>query len=135
MIESSDSDYEIIERSEITVERDPTDICRSCGASVVGRRFLIAEASGLRAFCSETCLREGQAAVRQRRWNTRRRAMKVTVIGLAVAGACLAPHQGVFEQRPPKVAAAPPKAPTGLVVPNGWFGPEWPPTETSLLAA
>jgi murein DD-endopeptidase MepM/ murein hydrolase activator NlpD len=135
MIESTD-DYETIESSsEITVERAPGGICRSCGSYVAGRRYLIADASGLRGFCSETCLREGQSQMRATRWKARRRAMKVAVIGVAVAGACLAPHQGAFDQRPRKVVAAAPKVATGLVVPEGWFGPEWPPKETSLLAA
>jgi murein DD-endopeptidase MepM/ murein hydrolase activator NlpD len=135
MIESTD-DYETIERSEITVEREATGICRSCGSYVAGRRFLLSEASGLRAFCSENCLREGQALMRAQRWKARRRTMKVAVVGMAVAGACLAPHQGAFDHRPPKpIPVAPKVVSAGLVVPPGWFGPEWPPTDMSLLAA
>ena len=64
-------------------------------------------ASGWASFCSETCLRAAQSAQRKRRWRARRRAMKVAVIGVAVAGACLAPHQGREGLRPLPVARAP----------------------------
>jgi murein DD-endopeptidase MepM/ murein hydrolase activator NlpD len=66
--------------------------------------------------------------------------MKVAVVGMAVAGACLAPHEGKHAQRP-----SPPPPATSVSagggdasvapMPAGWFGPEWPPTETSVLAA
>src|SRR5436305_850943 len=64
--------------------------------------------------------------------------MKVAVIGMAVAGACLAPHEGKHVQRPspPPSTIAPAGAGDASVapMPAGWFGPEWPPTETSVLA-
>ena len=126
--------------SDETIDRLVDDVvidaCGICGVPAEGRRYILLEAS-LRTFCSEPCLRAAQAALRKRRWKARRRAMKVAVIGVAVAGACLAPHQGAFDQRPPSIVVAPPPkaAAAGPVVPPGWFGPEWPPTEISLLAA
>jgi murein DD-endopeptidase MepM/ murein hydrolase activator NlpD len=116
-----------------TIER--ADVCGSCGASVGGRRYVLMEAAVLRDFCSEACLRAAQSAGRKRRWKARRRAMKVLTIGVAVAGACLAPHQGRHEQRTPAVLATAVQSDATATVPAGWFGPEWPPTETSLLAA
>jgi murein DD-endopeptidase MepM/ murein hydrolase activator NlpD len=115
---------------------DRTDVCGSCGASVGRRRYLEIEASTLHSFCSEVCLRAARSAQRKRRWQARRRAMKVMIIGLAVAGACLAPHQGRIGGRPPQAdgATAVHAAPEA-VLPPGWFGPEWPPTDASLLAA
>src|SRR4051812_47361506 len=127
--------------SDETIDRLVDDVvidaCGICGVLAEGRRYVLVEASVLRTFCTEPCLRAAQGVLRKRRWKARRRAMKVAVIGIAVAGACLAPHQGAFDQRPPaSVVAPPPKAATeGPVVPPGWFGPEWPPTEPSLLAA
>ena len=62
--------------------------------------------------------------------------MKVAIIGVAVAGACLAPHQG---WHPPPRATRPRarrrRRRRGRSLPPGWFGPEWPPSDTSLLAA
>src|SRR5262245_654177 len=123
------------------IDSDDTihDACGTCGERLRGERFLQIEASDLVSFCSETCLREAQALGSKRRWRARRRGFKVTVIGLAVAGACLAPHQGRYDQ-----VKAPPVAPATIpaqaaaakpVVPPGWYGPEWPPTDMSLLAA
>jgi murein DD-endopeptidase MepM/ murein hydrolase activator NlpD len=115
-----------------------TDACGSCGASVGGRRYLLADGEDLDDFCSEACLREAQAARRKRLWRSRRRAMKIAVIGLAVAGACLAPHEGThLIQRASRPAARAPVE-TAAAIPAlapGWFGPEWPPTENNLLAA
>jgi hypothetical protein len=65
--------------------------------------------------------------------------MKVLIIGVAVAGACLVPHQGPEGTRPSAMVSAPPVASSGAAAatrpPPGWFGPEWPPTDTDLLAA
>jgi murein DD-endopeptidase MepM/ murein hydrolase activator NlpD len=115
---------------------DRTEGCGSCGNAVEGRRYLLADGEDLDDFCSEACLREAQAARRRRRWQARRRAMKIAVIGLAVAGACLAPHEGKHVQTPRPAARAPvAAAAANPTLAPGWFGPEWPPTETSLLAA
>src|SRR5580765_8156270 len=82
--------------------------CASCGASLVGRRYLQADAAVVHSYCSETCLRAAQAAERKQRWRARRRAMKVLTIGLAIAGACLVPHQGPPASRGPAIVSAPP---------------------------
>ena len=82
------------------------DACAACGVSLIGRRYVQSNASGWASFCSETCLRAAQVAQRKRRWRARRRAMKVGIIGVAVAGACLAPHQGREGLRPVSVARA-----------------------------
>jgi hypothetical protein len=121
-----------------TLERDAQ--CESCDSPLGSRRLLDVDGPDLRSFCSEACLRAARSVQRKQRWRARRRGMKVAVIGAAVAGACLAPHEVKFSQRPvPPVratasppGAAPPAAPQ---TPPGWFGPEWPPTDTSVLAA
>ena len=123
--------------SRKTINR--TNICGSCGASVRGRRYLELESDGsdLVGFCSEVCLRAARTAQRRRRWRARRRAMKVAIIGVAVAGACLAPHQGKYAeragQRPPSAAA--PSRPRGRRRRRDGSGPSGRPTETSVLAA
>src|SRR5262245_37805258 len=112
--------------SDDTIDR--TDVCGSCGASVGRRRYLHAEASTLSSFCSEACLRVARSAQRKRRWKARRRAMKVAIIGVAVAGACLAPHGGRIGERPPQTNGAAATSPVpAAALPPGWFGPEWPP--------
>ncbi|HXU06637.1 MAG TPA: M23 family metallopeptidase [Polyangia bacterium] len=125
-----------------------SDACEACGSALGARRFLNVDGSALHSFCSESCLRTGLVAQSRRRWRARRRGMKIAVIGVAVAGACLAPHEVRVSRRPAppvRAAAALPGA-TGATgttgttgsssptVPAGWFGPEWPPTETSVLA-
>ena len=115
---------------------DRADVCGSCGTSVGGRYILHGEGAALVSFCSETCLQTALTAQRKRRWKARRRGMKVAVIGAAVAGACLAPHQGWHP--PPAPPARAPAAAADTAAPSlpaGWFGPEWPPSDTSLLAA
>ena len=92
---------------------DRRDLCESCGRSLGVRRYLQDDAPALRSFCSEGCLRGALAATRRRRWRARRRGMKVAVIGMAVAGACLAPHEGKHIQRPSPVVRAP-VAPAGV---------------------
>jgi len=120
--------------AEDTIDR--IDACASCGAAPGGRRYLQADASGLRSYCSEVCLRAAQSAQRKQRWKARRRVMKVLTIGLAVAGACLVPHQG---PRPSVVGTPAPAMPAAGAAtkapPPGWFGPEWPPSDTDVLAA
>lgn len=122
---------------------DRRDLCESCGASLGARRYL-QDDGALRSFCSEGCLRGALAAAGRRRWRARRRGMKVAIVGMAVAGACLAPHEVKHSQRPtPTVRATEAQAPAASGVgasspaplPPGWFGPEWPPTDTSVLAA
>ncbi len=62
--------------------------------------------------------------------------MKVAIIGVAIAGACLAPHQGWHPPpAPPARAPAASADADAASLPAGWFGPEWPPSDTSLLAA
>jgi len=114
---------------------DRADVCGSCGTSVGGRSILHGEGAALRTFCSEACLQIMLTALRKRRWKVRRRGMKVAIIGVAIAGACLAPHQGWHP--PPAKPARAPAAPDAdaASLPAGWFGPEWPPSDTSLLAA
>jgi murein DD-endopeptidase MepM/ murein hydrolase activator NlpD len=123
--------------SDDTIDR--IEACASCGAAPDGPRYLQADGADLRSYCSEACLRVAQTAQRRQRWRARRRVMKVLTIGLAIAGACLVPHQGPKGLRPAVVTtpgdATLPAGAAATATPPGWFGPEWPPTETDVLAA
>jgi murein DD-endopeptidase MepM/ murein hydrolase activator NlpD len=88
----------------------------------------------LRAFCSRPCLDVGVREVRAATMAARFRLARRLTIGIVFLGACLTPHPWPDGKAPPRVEPAPPP-PMKTALPVGWFGPEWPPTETSLLAA
>jgi murein DD-endopeptidase MepM/ murein hydrolase activator NlpD len=114
-----------------------TGICETCGTYLVSSRYVQPRGRAVLAFCSETCLGDAVRAQREQARAARIRYARRLTIGVVFAGACLTPHQWPAGPRQAKVAPAPPPAakPSRMVPPPGWFGPEWPPTETSLLAA
>jgi murein DD-endopeptidase MepM/ murein hydrolase activator NlpD len=111
---------------------DGTGICGTCGSFPVADRYVQLQGRALHVFCSRECLDAGMREQRGKRRATRFRYARRLTIGLAFAGACLTPHQWPTPRRPPASDGAPAAPPP---LPPGWFGPEWPPTETSLLAA
>jgi murein DD-endopeptidase MepM/ murein hydrolase activator NlpD len=119
---------------------EDTATCDVCGSSLLLRnRYALAEGWSLYVVCSESCLRVARRAQRRRLWGARwRRAMRLAVVVTLVA-ACVTPHEGPARPRRAEAVAlepAPPPQESGAPrLPAGWFGPEWPPTETSLLAA
>jgi murein DD-endopeptidase MepM/ murein hydrolase activator NlpD len=111
---------------------DGTGVCATCGTSLVAERLVQARGRRLRAFCSRACL---EATVRQDRVETRAKRFRMArrlTIGVVFLGACLTPRPFPDGKRPARVEAPPPVE--KAAPPPGWFGPEWPPTETSLLA-
>jgi hypothetical protein len=70
------------------------------------------------------------------RWSARRLHAKRLAVAVVLGAALLTPHAGPAARR--RVARAVPPAralePAPPPLPAGWFGPEWPPTDTSLLA-
>lgn len=120
---------------------DEPDFCGTCGGSLVADRYIQMDVWGapVAAFCSEPCYRAGLREQRKRRWAHRRLHTKRLAIGAILVGALLTPH-GPLHERPRRgaQAAAPVRAPVAApraALPPGWFGPEWPPTEVSVLAA
>jgi murein DD-endopeptidase MepM/ murein hydrolase activator NlpD len=111
--------------------------CGVCYGPVGGKRYVQAEEASLTTLCSEKCLRIAQREQSMRRWAVRRRNGKRLAIVLIFVGACLTPHQGPRTARlqSATVVQPPAKAPAPPPLPPGWFGPDWPPTEMSLLAA
>jgi murein DD-endopeptidase MepM/ murein hydrolase activator NlpD len=115
---------------------DGTAVCAVCAGFLAGGRYALLEGWSVRLLCSEACF---GAAVRERskrRWAVRRRNAKRVAIALALVGTCLTPHEGPFRPARSKRAASVSSArvPGPPPLPAGWFGPDWPPTEMSVLA-
>jgi murein DD-endopeptidase MepM/ murein hydrolase activator NlpD len=114
---------------------DTTDVrgaCFWCEGSLSPHHFVQASRSSALTLCSEECLRAKLRHDAVARAAVRRRNLKRLVVVTTLVAACITPHQG-----PPslhKLALAPklplPAAEAAL---PGSFGPEWPPTEASLL--
>lgn len=115
------------------------DTCEACGDVLAEGRYVQANAGALLLFCSEDCFRVTARAQRIDLWAERRRLVKRWAIGAAVAVVWLAPHQRQVSQGAPRVhhpIATSPANDVGVQpLPAGWFGPEWPPADVSLLAA
>lgn len=88
-------------------------------------------------FCSMKCARLARRARAAMRWSARWRSASESMMLLVLGAGLLTPHQGP-ETRPRHVMVPAPHAtpaPGPEVLPPGWFGPAWPPTEASLLEA
>jgi hypothetical protein len=115
---------------------DGTGVCATCGNLPAAEAYVQVESRALRVFCSRACLGAGMREQRMKRRAARVRLAKKVTIGVVFAGACLMPHQWATLRPATRADTAPithKSDPPPL--PPGWFGPEWPPTETSVLAA
>jgi murein DD-endopeptidase MepM/ murein hydrolase activator NlpD len=111
-------------------------VCGLCNSSLLMRRYVQVEGSSFYVLCSKECSGAVARAQRRERWAARRRATKRLTLGIIFAGAYLAPHQG--PTKAPRISSATASLssrPSARALDPGWFGPEWPPTEASLLAA
>lgn len=118
---------------EDTIEED-IEVCAICGSGLRRRRIVQVYASSVFDYCSDVCFEAALAGQRKQRWATRRRVAKLVGIAAVVVIALLTPHP-----RPSQRAASPPPVQTARAsgpppLPEGWFGPDWPPTEASVLA-
>ncbi|HEY4394467.1 MAG TPA: M23 family metallopeptidase [Polyangia bacterium] len=111
--------------------------CEVCSSPLPATRYVHVEGWTVSALCSEACLRVRRRESRRARWSARRlQARRLAVVAVLGAG-LLAPHAGPAGPRriartvPPTPALDPGPPP----LPAGWFGPVWPPTDASLLAA
>jgi murein DD-endopeptidase MepM/ murein hydrolase activator NlpD len=111
--------------------------CEMCDGPLTGARYVLAAEAALAVYCSEHCLRAAARERRGERWGARRTyARRLMVTGIFVGG-FLAPHQGsrLAANRPRRSAPVQSPRPSDPPpLPPGWYGPEWPPTEISLLA-
>jgi murein DD-endopeptidase MepM/ murein hydrolase activator NlpD len=119
---------------------DTTDAsdCAMCGGTLVTGRYVQVEGSSLRVFCSRVCLRAKAREQRAARWVVRHRHIRRLSIAIILIGAGLTPHlrpapHGVLPVEPEKAGPSRDRAALESL-PPGWFGPDWPPTEPSLLA-
>ena len=114
---------------------ETTDVrgaCSWCDGSLRPHHFVQAVRSAVFVLCSEECLRaklERDAATRSK---ARRRNLKIFVVASSLVAACITPHDGPRSLR--KVVMVQPAAPADATPLPGSFGPEWPPTEASLIA-
>ena len=117
-------------------------ICEICSDSLLGERYVRAEGALLFFLCSEPCSRALARQRSARRWAARRRYTKTLAVGAILASGFLTPHEGPPGRPRIKVATAAAAAAARSArearadrLQPGWYGPEWPPTEQSLLAA
>jgi murein DD-endopeptidase MepM/ murein hydrolase activator NlpD len=112
---------------------DGTRVCATCGSFPIADTYVQVEGRALYVFCSRRCLgarMRAQSVLRKAALI--RNAKRVTIGGVFVA-ACLLPHPWSKVRQSPGTDSAPAvRSPPPL--PPGWFGPEWPPTEESVLA-
>jgi murein DD-endopeptidase MepM/ murein hydrolase activator NlpD len=111
---------------------NPRGACFWCEGALQPRHFVQAAGSSLFVLCSEECLRAKLQTDAARRAAARRRNFKRLVVATALVAACITPHDG-----PPSlhraVAAIKAASRDDTAPLPGAFGPEWPPSEASLL--
>jgi len=118
---------------------DTSSPCAACGGLLGPETYAYARRSFLALFCSPTCLElaeRARSAVHRTAWV---RSVRHWSLALIFVGVVFTRH------RPPPrhpLAALARTAPArsgvdaGLApLPAGWFGPDWPPSEMSMLAA
>jgi murein DD-endopeptidase MepM/ murein hydrolase activator NlpD len=116
-----------------------TAICGVCGGPLPATRYVDVDARSVVVLCSAACLRAIVRRRRRMRWAAWRRRATSAAVTLILASIFVAPHADATKHRaiahaaPAPQTALPPPAPHAL--PPGWYGPEWPPTETSFLAS
>jgi murein DD-endopeptidase MepM/ murein hydrolase activator NlpD len=120
---------------------DGIAVCGMCEGTLLTRRYVLVEVDqSISVLCSETCFREARSDQRAERWVARRRYAKRLTIGAIFVGALLTPHEGPSRPAAPmqarRAAALPAAARDSRPppMPPGWYGPEWPPSEMTLLA-
>ncbi len=114
-----------------------TAVCHACESPLRVKRYVYVEGASVSVLCSSACHRGVVWARRRVRWAGRgRRFLRAAAVAVATA-ALVTPHgRAVGHHRMAKAAPAPRLVSAGPPpLPPGWYGPEWPPTETSLLAS
>jgi murein DD-endopeptidase MepM/ murein hydrolase activator NlpD len=116
---------------------DGIALCDVCGGALPPIRYVHVEGSAMDVLCSAKCHRTIVRAWRRVRWAARQHFVMRTAVTAIFLGALLAPHEGPPGRRRVARAAtvAPRSEPSLPALPPGWYGPDWPPTEPSLLAA
>jgi murein DD-endopeptidase MepM/ murein hydrolase activator NlpD len=121
--------------------RDPDGIdatelhgsCSWCKGSLRPHHYVQATRSAAFVLCSEDCLRAKLHDDAAKRSAARRRNFKRFVFATSLVAACITPHLPP-SPRTALTSLQRPTAPADTAPLPGSFGPEWPPTEASLLA-
>lgn len=120
-----------------------TPSCANCDEAVARGHVVHLGGPFARIYCSMSCFRLAARAAWRQRWTERiRGAVRLAVLAIVV-GAWITPHEEPERHPIQRVAAAPlvraamvaAGAPAPDERPDGWYGPAWPPTEQSVLAA
>jgi murein DD-endopeptidase MepM/ murein hydrolase activator NlpD len=131
----------------IDPEEAPSDVphgaatCGMCGGSLPATRYVHVDGRSVVVLCSVVCLRAIVRGRRRVRWAARRRQAKSTAVALILASIFVTPHAGPPSHRrlaraaPAPAPELPPPGTSPSTLPAGWYGPEWPPTETNFLAS
>jgi murein DD-endopeptidase MepM/ murein hydrolase activator NlpD len=127
--------------SDVTVP-DGAALCEVCSAPLRATRYVHVETWAMYVLCSVGCFRDAVRDRRRVRWAARRQNAGQIALAAILATGFLTPHEGPAVRRPiahaapvMRAAPGPTEAKAQARLPPGWYGPEWPPTETSLLAA
>jgi hypothetical protein len=123
---------------EVSPAIDEIGVCATCGSVAVADRYVQLAGRSLRAFCSRGCFGVAVDARRVQRRAAWLRGLRRLTLALILVGAWLAPREALWRRGGAPVAADAPavtdERPRPPPLPPGWFGPEWPPSETSVLA-
>jgi murein DD-endopeptidase MepM/ murein hydrolase activator NlpD len=117
---------------------DGPALCEVCGDPLPATRYVYVEALSIEVLCAEECLQFVRRKRRRARWAARSRSVLRTAVAAVLTAAFLTPHTArTARRRVARAAIAPrPMVEVGPPpLPPGWFGPEWPPTDTTSLAA
>jgi murein DD-endopeptidase MepM/ murein hydrolase activator NlpD len=119
-----------------------TAVCGVCEGALPAARYLHVADRSVVVLCSAACFREIARAHRRLRWAERRRRLAQASLVIILGSVFVTPHGGPpGHWRIAHAAPAPTPPPRVLgsaihaALPPGWFGPEWPPTETTFLAS
>jgi murein DD-endopeptidase MepM/ murein hydrolase activator NlpD len=123
-----------MQKDDAIATTDPSGSCSWCKQALRPyHHYVQAGRSSVFLLCSEECLRAKLRDDAAMRSAARRRNLKRFVFATSLVAACITPHLPPL----PRTAVTVPKPPSAPLDPAplpGAFGPEWPPSEASLLA-
>jgi murein DD-endopeptidase MepM/ murein hydrolase activator NlpD len=126
----------MVESSDATGASSP---CAVCGVFLGSTAYVVAQPGLIFVSCSPRCVERAEQARRAVRRAAWLRSARRWSLALLFATVVFTPHRPPSRHPPSALTrAAPPRTgdEAGLEpLPPGWFGPEWPPSELSLLAA
>ncbi len=127
------------EETPSAISFEGSTLCDVCGDPLPATRYVHVEARAVDVLCSIECFRFDRRKRRRARWSSRARSVLRTTVAAVLTAAFLTPHTDRSARRRFARAAMMPHPTvaegTPAALPPGWFGPEWPPSDTTSLAA